>query len=143
LGEGVSDLTILHLSWCLAFCLTPFYRVNVCLLWENIVTNGNKNKKTPSLWPTSNNFYIRSYHCILLWNTLKILQRHGCISIMENKFAGKSACTLSYPATCVRYIGSNTGKSFSHPFLPCQCLFTFCVVWRINFRTVSHDQNAT
>jgi hypothetical protein len=28
--------------------------------------------------------------------------------------------------------------SFSHPFLPCQCLFTFCVVWRINFRTVSY-----
>jgi hypothetical protein len=27
--------------------------------------------------------------------------------------------------------------SFSHPFLPCQCLFTFCVVWRINLRTVS------
>jgi hypothetical protein len=32
--------------------------------------------------------------------------------------------------------------SFSHPFLPCQCLFTFCVVWRINLRTISHDQNA-
>ena len=23
---------------------------------------------------------------------------------------------------------------YSHPFLPCQCLFTFCVVWRINLR---------
>ena len=33
--------------------------------------------------------------------------------------------------------------SFSHPFLPCQCLFTVCVVWRINLRTASQDQNAT
>ena len=34
--------------------------------------------------------------------------------------------------------------SFSHPFLLCQCLFTFCVVWCIiNLRTVSQDQNAT
>ena len=27
--------------------------------------------------------------------------------------------------------------SFSHPFLPCQCSFTFCVVWHINLRTVN------
>ena len=27
--------------------------------------------------------------------------------------------------------------SSSHPFLPCQCSFTFCVVWRINLRTVN------
>ena len=33
--------------------------------------------------------------------------------------------------------------SFSHTFLPCQCLFTVCVVWRINLRTVSQDLNAT
>jgi hypothetical protein len=33
--------------------------------------------------------------------------------------------------------------SFSHPFLPCQCLFTFCVDWRINLRTASQNQNVT
>jgi hypothetical protein len=27
--------------------------------------------------------------------------------------------------------------------IPCQCLFACCVVWRINLRTVSQDQNAT
>jgi hypothetical protein len=32
LPKGVSDLTILHLSQCLTLFLTPFYRVNVCLL---------------------------------------------------------------------------------------------------------------
>ena len=26
--------------------------------------------------------------------------------------------------------------SFSHHFLPCYCLFTFCVVWRINLLTI-------
>jgi hypothetical protein len=32
--------------------------------------------------------------------------------------------------------------SLSHPFLLCQCLFTFCVVWRINLRSVSQDQRS-
>ena len=49
---------------------------------------------------------------------IKILQRHRCISInrqfistMENNFAGKRACSFSYPGAWVRYIESNTGES--------------------------------
>jgi hypothetical protein len=32
---NLQDLTILYLSWCLTLFLTPFYHVNVCLLWVN------------------------------------------------------------------------------------------------------------
>jgi hypothetical protein len=32
-SEGVTDFTILHLLRCLTLFLTPFYRVNVCLLF--------------------------------------------------------------------------------------------------------------
>ena len=32
-GRGVTDFTILHLLQCLTLFLTPFYRVNVCLLF--------------------------------------------------------------------------------------------------------------
>jgi hypothetical protein len=33
--DGISDFTILHLSLCLTLFLTPFYHVNVCLLFAN------------------------------------------------------------------------------------------------------------
>ena len=54
-------------------------------------------------------------------------------------------CDLNLTRGCHRfyYLAPFTVfDSFSHPFLPCQCLFPFCVVWRINLRTASQDQNA-
>jgi hypothetical protein len=58
-------------------------------------------------WKTSRNNTI-------LWNIFKILSRHGCISInrqftskMENKFAGKDACSLTHSGAWIRYMESN------------------------------------
>jgi hypothetical protein len=42
----------------------------------------------------------------------------------------------SYPR-CYYLAPFTVFDSFSHPFLPCQCLFTCCVVWCINLRTKS------
>ena len=54
-------------------------------------------------------FIIYWYNVLYLWNTFKKLSRHGCISInwqfnstMENNFAGKRACCLSYTGAWVR-----------------------------------------
>jgi hypothetical protein len=65
-----------------------------------------------SLWKNSNNclqvfiavvvaFIIYKIRSNLLWNTIKILPRHGCISInqlftsaIENNFAGKQSTLL-------------------------------------------------
>jgi hypothetical protein len=97
---------------------SSLYRVNICLLWENIecfpllVTSVNK-KKLPPFDQRQITFlqvfiavvvayiqYIDKIHCILLWNTFKILPRHECISInrqfnstMENNFAGIRTCS--------------------------------------------------
>jgi hypothetical protein len=58
----------LHLLRCLTLVLISFYRVNICLLWQNIecsplsVTTVN-NFFFTSLWPTSTNFFTGIYRC--------------------------------------------------------------------------------
>ena len=87
-----------------------------CLIWENIecspllVTNVNI-KKIPPFDQRQITVYISIYHCcgsflryslyILSWNTFKI-QPWQFTSTMENNFAVKSVCSLSYPGAWVR-----------------------------------------
>jgi len=110
-GIFCNKKNILHLLRCFTVFLISFYRINICLLWENIecspllVTNVSK-KIIPPFDQRQITFYR---YLSLLWNTFKILPRHGCISInrqfnstMENNFVRIRTCSLSYPGAWVR-----------------------------------------
>jgi len=94
--ESVSDFTILSLSRCLTLFLTSFYRVNICLLFVNKrlhPSDLNLRNVVPEMRNVGQIFFyivvvvafkdtaLYIYMYIIIWNTFKILQRHGSISI--------------------------------------------------------------
>jgi hypothetical protein len=98
-------------------------------------------------------FMLRQYrdsrvsHILLSGTSPGVRPYMACTPLQDKKnhalFTGITSIHISSGCHKFYYLAPFTVfDSFAHPFLPCQCLFTFCVVLRINLRTVSHDQNA-
>jgi hypothetical protein len=117
---------------------------------HRILATFNINKKNQSERLYAFNISFNSQGIIFLFN-LKIKNGHdGTKILFKVVLVTHNIWPIWYDLNLTRgchrfyYLAPFTVfDSFSHPFLLCQYLFTFCVVWCINLLTVSQDQNAT
>ena len=126
--------TILHLLQCLTLFLTPFYRVNICLLFVQFGalicephhrTNMPRNKiKQDFKFTTLKGFkIIKLTTCDRFYNNKKKLHLLRCLTLFLISFYRVNICLLWENIECSPLFVTNVNKKKLPPFDQCQITF--------------------